>query len=139
MVHSEILKTDLFISRMSLRVIYFLLATFVAICYALPFADNSVEGDDDLIDLSHLGGEIYGEPDSKTGEIVAAYNPSETSANPEELGNYLEGDMLMPAAMARNGLTATSAKWPGGVVPFEIRGGFGKYDKRNVPSWWKKF
>lgn len=113
---------------MGLRLVYLLLATFVAVSYSYPFTGNSLnDEEEDIIDLSHLGGDLYGEPDNKTGDIVAAYNPSESNANPEELGNYLEGDMLMPRAMSRNGLTASTAKWPGGVVPYEIRGSFGKH------------
>lgn len=111
---------------MSLRLVCLLVAATIAISYAYPFADNTLDDDEEAIDLSHLGNGIYGEPDARTGEVIAAYNPEESEANPEELGNYLEGDMLMPASMARNGLAAASAKWPGGIVPYEIRGSFGK-------------
>lgn len=123
---------------MALRIISLTILACLAFSKAYPFADNNLDDDEESIDLSHLGSELYGEPDSQTGEIVAAYNPQESNSNPEELGNYLEGDMLMPKGFARNGLTATSAKWPGGVVPYEIRGNFGKlfvliltFDKRN--------
>lgn len=107
------------------RALFLILVAYLTISNAYPYIGNSLyDESEDIIDLSHLGSELYGEPDSKTGEIIAAYNP-DSSENPEELGNYLEGDMLMPKGMARNGLTASSAKWPGGVVPYEIRGSFG--------------
>lgn len=96
-----------------------------------PSSDNNqVDGDDDFIDLSHLGTKIFGEPDDETGRLVAQYNPEIDDINPEELGSYAEGDMLMPQGFGRNGLTAQSSRWPGGLVPFEIRGNFGKCRKK---------
>lgn len=80
-----------------------------------------------FIDLRQYGRSIFGEPDNRTGELLARYNPETDGGNPEELGSYLEGDILMPLGQARNGLSATSARWPSGVIPYEIRGGFGKY------------
>ncbi|KAL6428195.1 hypothetical protein ACFW04_008498 [Cataglyphis niger] len=40
--------------------------------------------------------------------------------NPEELGEYVEGDILFPPITGRNGLTAVSARWPNGIIPFVI-------------------
>lgn len=96
-----------------------------------PYAssdNNRVDGDDDSIDLSHLGANIFGVPDSETGRLVAQYNPEIDDINPEELGSYAEGDMLMPHGFGRNGLTAQSSRWPGGIVPYEIRGNFGNFN-----------
>lgn len=94
--------------------------------YPYPSSDNNdLETDDDAIDLSHLGTKIYGIPNNETGNAVAEYNPETDDVNPEELGNYLEGDMLMPNGLGRNGLSAYSSRWPGGIVPFEIKGYFG--------------
>lgn len=101
----------------------------VALVSALPYPstdDNEISSDEEMIDLSHLGESLFGNPDNETGKVVAEYNPETAEVNPEELGNYLEGDMLMPQSMARNGLSAVSSRWPGGVVPFEIRGNFGE-------------
>lgn len=78
-----------------------------------------------FIDLTQYGRSIFGEPDSSTGDLLAKFNPNVEGANPEELGSYLEGDILMPLGQARNGLSATSARWPNAVIPYEIRGGFG--------------
>lgn len=81
-----------------------------------------------FIDLTQYGRSIFGEPDNETGEKLARYNPDVDGGNPEELGSYLEGDILMPLGQARNGLSATSARWPGGIVPYEIRGSFGEFE-----------
>jgi hypothetical protein len=52
---------------------------------------------------------------------VAAWK-NDSNVNPEELGLYLEGDIMQPSS--RNGLTALTARWPGGIIPYEIRGTF---------------
>lgn len=90
-------------------------------------SENAIDGDDEEeIDLSHYGTRIFGLPNNESGKAVAAYNPETDDRNPEELGSYLEGDMLIPQGMGRNGLTAVSSRWPNAVIPFEIRGNFGK-------------
>lgn len=103
----------------------------VAIASATPYPwaeDNFLNEDDvELIDLSHFGSSIFREPNNQTGLLVAGYDPNTDDRNPEELGNYLEGDMLIPPSQARNGLIAMSSHWPGAIVPFEIRGFFGMY------------
>ncbi|XP_037719351.1 zinc metalloproteinase nas-14-like [Drosophila subpulchrella] len=60
-----------------------------------------------------------------TGALVAAYS-EKSQQNPEELGNYFEGDILIPMGFknARNGVAAPTSRWPGGVVPYEIEGDF---------------
>lgn len=79
------------------------------------------------IDLSHLGPELYGQPDESVGKLVAAFDPSSSSGgNVEELGTYLEGDMLIDRPAGRNGLASTATRWPKGIVPFVIGGNFGK-------------
>jgi len=50
---------------------------------------------------------------------------NDSNVNPEELGLYLEGDIMQHAS--RSGLTALTARWPGGVVPFAIGGAFSEY------------
>jgi hypothetical protein len=54
--------------------------------------------------------------------VAAWRNGSEV--NPEELGLYLEGDIM--TRNSRNGLTSEAARWPGGVIPYEIGGYFSK-------------
>lgn len=83
------------------------------------------------IDLSQYGRSIFGDPDNSTGERIANYDPMTNDQNPEELGSYLEGDILMPLGQARNGLTASGARWPNAIIPYEIRGDFGKL-KSNI-------
>lgn len=96
-----------------------------------PFAsidDNRVDGDGETIDLSQYGSNIYRLPSNETGVRVANYNPDVDGANPEELGDYLEGDMMMPQDFGRNGLIAASSHWPNGIVAYEIAGDFCEYN-----------
>ncbi|CAB0044313.1 unnamed protein product [Trichogramma brassicae] len=58
-----------------------------------------------------------------TGVRVANWHEN-TDANPEELGDYVEGDILYPPTMARNGLKSLSARWPDAVVPYAISARF---------------
>ncbi|KAK3913785.1 Zinc metalloproteinase nas-13 [Frankliniella fusca] len=79
--------------------------------------------------VTSLGASIYGTPSEVTGELLKKYTP-DSGVNPEELGEYTQGDILFTSkgaagsAFARNGLKAPSARWPGAVVPFEISYGF---------------
>lgn len=113
---------------------------FVAVCLALALAqpvnlraeeeeENEVDnsGDSDLYSgLVHLGAAIFGTPDSKSGDAVSKWK--ETSPlNPEEMGEYAEGDILHPIGNSRNGLKAVSSRWPKGVIPYEISPYFGKF------------
>lgn len=118
---------------------------FVAVCL-LPLAwtqpvnlradeeeENEVDNggnDSDLYNgLVHLGAAIFGTPDSKSGEAVSKWK--ETSPlNPEEMGEYAEGDILHPVGTSRNGLKAVSSRWPKGVIPYEINPYFGKLDDK---------
>lgn len=98
---------------------------------AIPHAsieDNFLDEDDtEMIDLSHFGSAIFREPSNQTGLLVASYDPNTDGRNPEEIGEYLEGDILIPPSLARNGLIAMSSHWPNAIVPFEIRGYFGMH------------
>ncbi|XP_061398645.1 hatching enzyme 1.2-like [Musca vetustissima] len=85
----------------------------------------------DVIDLSFYGTALFGKPDHKdTAELVANYKMENSSVNPEELGSYLEGDILVPTdgVTTKNGLTTQSSRWPNAVVPYEIRGNFNGQD-----------
>lgn len=111
---------------------FFIVSALVLVtaCKAVPIPstdDNRIDTDFDVIDLSQYGTAIFGVPSNKTGYRVAQYDPTRDQMNPEELGEYLEGDMLMTPDFARNGLIATSSHWPSGVVPFEITGYFSKF------------
>ncbi|XP_075158652.1 hatching enzyme 1.2-like [Haematobia irritans] len=85
----------------------------------------------DVIDLSFYGMALFGEPDNEnTAQLVANYTAESSSVNPEELGTYLEGDILVPkqGVIMKNGLTTQSSRWPQGIVPYEIRGNFNAQD-----------
>lgn len=100
----------------------------VNFCLCKSIEENLVspeEFETDEIDLSYLGETIYGVPDERTGEMIKGLNP-ENLTNPEELGNYAEGDILFPKPATRNGLRDPSKHWPNGVVPFVIEGSFSK-------------
>jgi len=62
-----------------------------------------------------------------TGRRVDAWK-NDSNVNPEELGLYLEGDIVQLAS--RSGLTEIRARWPGGVVPFVIGGAFSEYSSQ---------
>jgi hypothetical protein len=64
---------------------------------------------DDVIDLTRFGDSIYGDPSEEVGKIVNDWTP-DSNVNPEELGTYLEGDMLITNSDARNGITRTSSR-----------------------------
>ncbi|XP_018396646.1 PREDICTED: astacin-like [Cyphomyrmex costatus] len=45
--------------------------------------------------------------------------------NPEELGNYMEGDiMIAKGTTLRNGAKDEKLRWPNGVIPYVIMGNF---------------
>lgn len=92
-----------------------------------------------FIDLSHYGRSIFGEPDTETGEILAKYNPDTDEVNPEELGSYVEGDILMPLGQARNGLSSITARWPNGIIPYEIRGNFDAYQMNLIEQAFNEY
>nr|XP_012146509.1 PREDICTED: zinc metalloproteinase nas-4-like isoform X1 [Megachile rotundata] len=100
-------------------------STIEASAFAWPFRrrdvlDNSVDSPDGVIaHLQHFGPMLYGFPDNETGAIVATWHEG-WDRNPEELGNYAEGDILFPLQLGKNGIRAESARWPGGVVPYMI-------------------
>jgi hypothetical protein len=54
---------------------------------------------------------------------VAAWK-NDSEVNPEELGLYMEGDIV--TRKSRNGLASETARWPGAVIPYEIGGYFSK-------------
>ncbi|XP_065335587.1 hatching enzyme 1.2-like [Cloeon dipterum] len=65
-----------------------------------------------------------GKPDAEVGQRLTSWNP-ESSVNPEELGSYFEGDMLMPlSAQGRNGIINTFYRWPNAEVFYKIIGTF---------------
>lgn len=57
-----------------------------------------------------------------TGRRVAQWKPTD-AVNPEELGEYYQGDILLtPEQMARNGLIDERYRWPNGQVAYDFSG-----------------
>lgn len=118
------------------NILFLLLA--IGSCCALPAFDddnvvNIVDSNDDLppdldtIDLSGYGDALYGEPSNNTGKLVDDWD-SDSEMNPEEVGEYLEGDILVPRdSKVRNGIVGEYTRWPKGVIPFDIKGRFSKF------------
>ncbi|XP_064554677.1 zinc metalloproteinase nas-1 [Drosophila montana] len=102
--------------------------------------------DDELIDLSEMGESIFGNPDSETTGALVDAQDEHSQQNPEELGTYHEGDILIPLNYrhvrtddTRNGLLAVSTRWPGGVVPYEIKGIFTSQELGNIQHAFKEY
>ncbi|XP_055617565.1 zinc metalloproteinase nas-4 isoform X2 [Toxorhynchites rutilus septentrionalis] len=102
-------------------------------------AENEVDSNDGEIDLSHLGTAIYGAPDPSVGERVSQYNPETDLVNPEELGTYAGGDMLITRPAGRNGLADKSKLWSNGVVPFVIEGNFDAFGMQLIEDAMNKY
>lgn len=51
----------------------------------------------------------------------------DSNVNPEELGNYLEGDIMLTESTERNELVNQNALWPDGIIPITVTDNFGKY------------
>lgn len=101
----------------------------------VPMVDNAEE--DNFFDLSFFGSAIFGIPDTEgTAALVANYTADNADVNPEELGSYLEGDILIPnrGVLTKNGITSQSSRWTNGIVPFEIRGNFNARDMATIES-----
>ncbi|KAH8278668.1 hypothetical protein KR018_006683 [Drosophila ironensis] len=100
----------------------------------------------EMIDLTDVSDNIFGNPDTETtGALVEAHN-EESPQNPEELGTYYEGDILIPLSYrsarsngTRNGILALSSRWPGGVVPYEIKGPFTSQELGNINNAFKEY
>ncbi|GLH14314.1 Metalloendopeptidase [Gryllus bimaculatus] len=105
-------------------------ALAVALGAPLP-GGNDLEGPATPSYVQHVlpsfGSAVFGDPDEQIGEKVSAWS-NETGVNPEELGEYAEGDILFPAT-ARNGLATTMARWPEGVVPYKFSSQFSYRDQ----------
>lgn len=65
-------------------------------------------------------------PDNESGAKVAQWNAN-MNVNPEELGNYLEGDIMVTESTSRNGAKDPKLRWPNRIIPYVIQGNFSKY------------
>lgn len=97
--------------------------------------DNAVDSPDGLIaHLQNFGGLLYRFPSNNTGFKVAQWR-EDMDVNPEELGEYAEGDILFPPNVGRNGLATVSARWPNGVIPFVISPYFSEYLRKSSTQY----
>ncbi|XP_025988895.2 zinc metalloproteinase nas-7 [Solenopsis invicta] len=64
-------------------------------------------------------------PDKETGVRVAQWT-KEMNVNPEELGSYYQGDIILTHNTQRSGVTDKELFWPNGEVPYVIEGDFNK-------------
>ncbi|KAH8359015.1 hypothetical protein KR093_003871 [Drosophila rubida] len=108
--------------------------------------DDDYDYDDALIDLTEMGDAVFGLPDVETTGALVDAQDALSAQNPEELGTYLEGDILIPfnrwhedSEGNRNGLLALSTHWPGGVVPYEIKGQFSTQELENIKHAFKEY
>ncbi|XP_017861346.1 PREDICTED: low choriolytic enzyme-like [Drosophila arizonae] len=96
---------------------------------------DSTESSEDIIDLSAYGTDLFGVPDPLTGARVANLSV-DSNVNPEELGSYIEGDILLPFPdiITLNGLPQVSYRWKKGVVPFVIKDGYSSKDLSTIKT-----
>ncbi|CAH1118579.1 unnamed protein product [Phaedon cochleariae] len=89
---------------------------------SFPLEENGVDGGPIAIPIFGMSERAFKEPDPEVGKRLEKW--TETSdVNPEEYGEYLEGDILMPS-VSRNGLVAETYRWKNGEIPYEIAGAF---------------
>ncbi|KAH8383523.1 hypothetical protein KR009_009146 [Drosophila setifemur] len=125
------------------RVCLLVVVLGLSLGHSMPLEDVDSE---EMFDLTDLGDTIFGNPDMETtGALVEALD-EESSQNPEELGTYHEGDILIPLSYrearsngTRNGILALSSRWPGGVVPYEIKGPFTTQEMGNINHAFKEY
>ena len=67
------------------------------------------------------------------GRRVAEWLHGKKSGNPEEQGEYFEGDIILvdKPVLSRNGIDYTQYRWPGGVVYYEFAA--------TVSKWYRGF
>lgn len=66
---------------------------------------------------------------------VGNWKPGQNQGNPEELGSYFEGDIILPPSNSRNALIDESSYWPNGIIPYEISGVFSEhFESKNILS-----
>lgn len=108
-----------------MQCVFLLGALIFRVIFSEPIDNNDNIGS---IDLTQHGDKIYGSPDYRSGENLNEWERTR-SGNPEEMGTYLEGDILFPTNQSaksngRNGIVNQSYRWSNGVIPFEIAGTF---------------
>ncbi|XP_044763767.1 zinc metalloproteinase nas-13-like [Coccinella septempunctata] len=78
---------------------------------------NNIDSESDLIKPATS-------PDEESGKMVETWEEI-SGVNPEEMGNYFEGDiMLPPRSVSRNGLRNETFRWENAIIPYVIEGYF---------------
>lgn len=88
----------------------------------------SAQSEEFEFDLSHLDEDLYN-PKYQNTSALNVSEPSFESSNPEEQGNFAEGDIYQPL-MAKNAVKFKSKKWKKAVIPYEISDGFSELKKK---------
>ncbi|XP_071055288.1 hatching enzyme 1.2-like [Onthophagus taurus] len=65
--------------------------------------------------------EFESEPNLRSGSVINSWNDS-WEVNPDELGNYFQGDIITTTTNLRSITRNESLRWPYGIVPFVIAG-----------------
>ncbi|XP_075984058.1 hatching enzyme 1.2-like [Anticarsia gemmatalis] len=94
------------------------------------YEENGID-ESEAIDISSLGPEAYGFPSSESGNAVASWSES-SQMNPEEVGEYAEGDILMPPQKGRNGVKEETFRWPKGIIPYTIEPQFNQEQRDTI-------
>jgi hypothetical protein len=119
-------------ARKSLGVLFFIFVVELGSISSYPsnsLDDSEVESD--VIDLSRFGDKIFGDPSDDVGRMVNAWTP-DSGQNPEELGTYFEGDILIPLDEARNGLVKESSRWKDKIVPYVLHNSLSATDRQII-------
>lgn len=106
------------------------IAGFISFSQQLPVDVNEVNTDDLAIDLSEFDSSLYGVPSEAAGERLLTADLNNT--NPEELGPYLEGDILIPRPEPRSGMKKQSLRWRRGRIPYVISQDFDEHDIERI-------
>ncbi|XP_011692983.1 PREDICTED: zinc metalloproteinase nas-4-like [Wasmannia auropunctata] len=76
-------------------------------------------------------------PNNETGIKVAQWT-EEMNMNPEELGNYFEGDIMISNSTTRNGDTKAK-RWPNRQIPYVITGRFTQKQRNLIQDAMKQY
>jgi hypothetical protein len=97
------------------------LVSFAVLCEAFPSSN---------LDVS----KIMTLPDKNSGKALTEWMKLKVG-NPEEQGNYFEGDIILNLDK-RNGITLPTLRWEKGIIPYKIGAGFCEFSVACL-SWLK--
>lgn len=108
-----------------------LLVAFVGIGKSFPaLSDNEIENVD-VIDLSMFRKLIFKKNGESVRKAVSEWQPSDYQ-NPEELGTFFQGDIVLPTNEGKNGLVDKSRRWTNGVVPYVFAASVSQTDRNLI-------